>query len=303
MNSHPPLAESHDITRQREAFSALFTPSPAETLVVMACPRAQSVGRQYTLDVDAGALVLGRDVSADITVASDAVSRRHCKLSREGGAWWIEDLRSTNGTLVNDAPVTRAALRAGDQIRVGDTVFKLLGGGDLEAAMLDRMLRDVVRDPLTQAFTRGYFNDTAESVLQEVRTSQGRGTLLLVDIDHFKRINDLWGHVCGDLVLREAAARMSGELPHDAVFGRLGGEEFGALLPAFGAASARMVAEKVRRAVCATPIGVGDASITVTCSVGLAEGARTMHDLDAWVRVADDHLYEAKRGGRNRVVG
>lgn len=302
MNSHPPLADP-DITRQHRAIFASIAPPSAETLVVMLCPRAQTVGRQYALDPDASRVILGRDAAADIVVSSDSVSRRHCKLTRELQGWWIEDLQSTNGTFVNDEPVTRRLLRAGDRIRVGDTVFKLHGRGDMEAAMLDKLLRDVVRDPLTQAYTRGYFNEHAESVLQEIRTSQGRGSLLLLDIDFFKRVNDGFGHVCGDAVLREAAARIASELPDDAVFGRLGGEEFAALLPSMGAASARMIADKVRRSVSAASIRCGDATLAVTISVGVAEGTRAMHDLDAWLRAADEMLYEAKRSGRNRVVG
>lgn len=302
MNSHPPLPDP-DITRQHRALLASIAPPTGETLVVMVCPRAQTVGRQYVLDASSERMILGREASADIVVASDSVSRRHCRLSREAQGWWIEDLLSTNGTFVNDEQVTRRLLRPGDRIRVGDTVFKLHGSGDIEAALIDKMLRDVARDPLTQAFTRGYFNVHMEEVLQGVRDGQERGALLLIDLDHFKRVNDSWGHVCGDGVLREAAARMSAELPDDAVFGRLGGEEFGALLPSMGAASARMIADKLRRAVSAAPIRCGDVPIMVTISVGVAEAARSMHDVEGWLRSADDMLYEAKRGGRDRVVG
>lgn len=302
MNSHPPLADP-DITRQHRALFASIAPPSAETLVIMVCPRAQTVGRQYQLDTSAARMILGRDASADIVVSSESVSRRHCALSRDAQGWWLEDLSSTNGTFVNDEAISKKLLRAGDRIRVGDTTFKLHGSGDIEAAMLDKMLRDVVRDPLTQAFTRGYFNEHLESLLNEGRSSHGRSTLLLIDLDHFKRVNDNWGHVCGDAVLRETAARIASELPDDAVFGRLGGEEFGALLPSMGVASARMVGERLRRSVSATTIRCGDASIPVTISVGLAECARSMHDVETWLRSADDMLYEAKRTGRNRVVG
>ena len=101
MNSHPPLPDP-DITRQHRALLASIAPPAGETLVVMVCPRAQTVGRQYVLDASAERMILGREASADIVIASDSVSRRHCRLSREGQGWWIEDLLSTNGTFVND---------------------------------------------------------------------------------------------------------------------------------------------------------------------------------------------------------
>ena len=108
---------------------------------------------------------------------------------------------------------------------------------------------------------------------------------------------------CGDAVLRDTAARIAKVLPDDGVLARLGGEEFAVLLPTFGAASARLVAERLRTAVGASPVVCGDAVVDVTCSVGIAEANFATGDVEAWVRAADDLLYEAKRSGRNRVEG
>ncbi|MFO0629742.1 MAG: GGDEF domain-containing protein [Polyangiales bacterium] len=302
MQSHPPLTSMYEVTRQRSAFTGLLPEPTAEALVVMASPRPQQVGRRYDLPRGDAVLFVGRDPQTEVPVQSDAVSRRHCKLTRDAQGWTVEDLRSTNGTFVNDAPVTRAALRAGDQLRVGDTVLKLLGG-DLEGALIDRMLREALRDTLTQAYTRSHFDAEAESCLHEVRASQRRATLLVLDLDRFKQINDRWGHVTGDAVMRETAHRVTAVLPDDAVFARLGGEEFAVLLPSFGAASARLVAERVRVAVAASPISCGDAVVDVTCSMGIAEATRATGDVEAWMRAADELLYAAKRNGRNRVEG
>lgn len=302
MHSHPPLRASADVTCQRPVFAGIIPMPSSDALVIIASPRPQQMGRRFELPDRQSVLYVGRDPSADVTLASEAVSRRHCRLTRDAMGWSIEDLQSTNGTFVNDEVVSRSALRSGDQIRVGDTVFKLLGG-DAEGALLDQMLRVALRDPLTQAFTRAHFDLEAESYLNEVRAGQRRASLLVIDLDRFKLINDRWGHVCGDAVLRECALRLSRILPEDAVLARLGGEEFAVLLPSFGAASARLIAERLRGAVAGSPIACGDAVVDITCSVGLAEASRATLDVEQWVRAADDLLYDAKHNGRNRVEG
>lgn len=126
---------------------------------------------------------------------------------------------------------------------------------------------------------------------------------LMLDIDHFKSINDSRGHECGDMVIRKVAAAMLAETRRDDLVGRLGGEEFAILLPGMGRAEALTVAERIRHRVEGLGLTYGEAAVPVTVSLGLAaaddDGVR---DLDSLLRSADACLYKAKGAGRNRVV-
>ena len=302
MQSHPPLTSMYEVTRQRSAFTGLIPVPTAETLVVMASPRPPQVGRRYDLPGGDAVLFIGRDPQAEVPVQSDAVSRRHCKLTRDALGWTVEDLRSTNGTFVNDAPVTRAALRAGDKLRVGDTVLKLLGG-DLEGALIDRMLREALRDTLTQAYTRSHFDAEAENCLHEVRAAQRRGTLLVLDLDRFKQINDRWGHQVGDQALMLIAQTLRTRIRVFDSIARYGGEEFVVVMPGTNELDALSAAERLRGAVeelrfvpepgLAHPLTV---SVGIAC---LQPGSRSTPE--RLIQAADQALYAAKRAGRNRV--
>lgn len=130
--------------------------------------------------------------------------------------------------------------------------------------------------------------------------SEGPGAFLMLDIDHFKRVNDSFGHECGDLVIRAVAEAIVSELRPVDIVGRLGGEEFGILMPGAGTSEARAAAERVRSRVEGLSLSCGGRRVSVTLSLGVALGAG--RSLEALVREGDSCLYRAKSGGRNRVV-
>lgn len=160
------------------------------------------------------------------------------------------------------------------------------------------------RDGLTGIANRRYFELRLADEFSRWQRHGGELSLLLFDLDYFKRINDEFGHLVGDTVLRVMAERVSQTVREQDVFGRFGGEEFALLLPCTGFADAMLVAEKVRESICATPIDVQGARVPVTASFGAAQARRDLtSSYEALINEADAALYSAKRQGRNRSVG
>ncbi|WP_432736382.1 diguanylate cyclase [Maridesulfovibrio sp. FT414] len=164
---------------------------------------------------------------------------------------------------------------------------------------LARMARE---DELTKVFNRRYFMEIATR--EVIRGSRFREpqALMMIDIDHFKRINDTYGHDIGDLVLRAMADECSKSLRKVDVFGRLGGEEFGALLLGTDSEVARMLAERMRMQIESLVVKTPKDSIKLTVSIGVAAFTETNMPLEALIKKADESLYEAKDTGRNKVV-
>ncbi len=167
------------------------------------------------------------------------------------------------------------------------------------ASELERVART---DTLTGVANRGAVTDQFEQLLAETQSTQRPLAVLLIDIDHFKRINDHHGHLAGDAVLREAALRMRDALPAEARFGRWGGEEFIAVLPDIAPERAGLIAERVRHVVAAQPFRVDGAELAVSISIGVASAPRPeRRGIDRLIATADAALYRAKHAGRNRV--
>ncbi|WP_250474353.1 diguanylate cyclase [Caballeronia sp. GAFFF1] len=160
------------------------------------------------------------------------------------------------------------------------------------------------RDGLTGIANRRYFELRIRDEFSRWQRYGGDLSMLLFDLDHFKRINDEFGHLVGDTVLRVMAERVAETVRVQDVFGRFGGEEFALLLPCTNFDDAMIVAEKVRHAICETPIDVQGARVPVTASVGVACARREVtSSYEALINEADAALYVAKREGRNRSVG
>jgi diguanylate cyclase (GGDEF)-like protein len=175
--------------------------------------------------------------------------------------------------------------------------------GDL-AAIVEaglQLRRTAQIDPLTGALTRRGFKFAANQYLQERRTAQFPISVMMLDIDHFKRINDTYGHACGDAVLSTVARLCLGSLREADLFARMGGEEFAILLPATDAAGASIVAEKLRQTIEAESISLEGKSVSVTASFGVTTTTTPGASIEVLLDRADKALYLAKRGGRNRV--
>ncbi len=249
-------------------------------------------------------LLIGRSRDCGISLLQDNVSRRHCKLITYQMVSRVYDLGSTNGTFVNEMRVNEHSLVHGDRIRVGSTVFKFLRGGSIERTFSDEIHRMTRTDPLTEvANRRCFFEALAREVLRARR--YGRPvSLVIFDVDHFKNINDRYGHPVGDLVLRKLAQAVQANLRGDDLFCRYGGEEFAVIIPEIGHAAAAGVAEKIRQLVADLEfVGLdGDMRLHVSLGVATVGGNDTAEDPETLLALADSRLYDAKRGGRNCVV-
>ncbi|MCA9539900.1 MAG: GGDEF domain-containing protein [Myxococcales bacterium] len=271
---------------------------PHEILVTIYGNR---IGYKVDLDPTNSQTIIGRDLDVDIPIDDESVSRRHCRLMPVDGAWFIEDLRSTNGTYVAGVPVTRAPLRDGDLIKIGSTIFKFLSTSNVEAAYYEEIYRMAIFDGLTQIHNRRYFEEFVEREISRCRRHSRDLSLLLFDIDHFKQINDRYGHLSGDYVLRTLAGRVSRRVRREELFARYAGDEFVLVLPETGADDAIKFADVVRRIVDETDFRFDGRKLPVTISVGVGAFTRDMVSPAQLVAAADAALYRAKERGRNQV--
>ncbi len=294
--------------KTRVTQAAAITPKAegADCIVAIYSPRGESGGGPALgarIALDGAQLMIGRGPENDIVLEGDSVSRRHARIEQRAGAWWITDVGSTNGTYVNHEAVRQHPLANGDLVKVGDTIFKYLTGSDVESKYHEEIYRMTIVDGLTQMYNKRYLSEVLErEVGRAVRYGRPLSAIML-DIDHFKEINDTFGHLAGDTVLKELAALVHARVRREEIVARYGGEEFAILLPETELPGAVDLAEQIRAKIAAHPFEFEGARIHVTVSGGVSmlDGA-AKEDGVAFLKRADDNLYKAKRGGRNRVV-
>jgi diguanylate cyclase (GGDEF)-like protein len=185
-------------------------------------------------------------------------------------------------------------------VKVGPTILKYLSGEDAEAKYHEEIYRMTIVDGLTQIHNKRYLFESLEREIIRSRRHDRPLSLLMFDIDFFKRINDHYGHLAGDYVLRELAETVQSRIRRDEVFARYGGEEFVIVLPETEMEGAASLAETLREKVKEHSFVFQGEKIPVTISIGcaLVKDNDTANEL---IQRADEKLYEAKRGGRNRV--
>lgn len=268
------------------------------------------LGKKYSLAQHS--TLLGRSSKVDIQIDEDSISRNHAVIENNGDDIIVRDLNSTNGTYVNDSPIHQHRLRDGDQVKIGRTIFKFLSGSNIEAAYHDEIYRLTTMDGLTGTYNKRHFLREMEREISRSARYTRELCLVMCDIDHFKSINDTYGHLAGDYVLRQVALRVMGHIRRDDIFARYGGEEFALLLPEVDKNQAMMTAEKLRRVIAKDPFFFDNVSIPITISMGVAQldeyqdtSGLPDEQLNGFgfIKLADDRLYQAKNSGRNCVVG
>lgn len=264
-------------------------------------PSGPLMGKRYALGNSQW--VIGRGDDCGIRTQEHSVSRRHAQVDPTFSGYMVSDLGSTNGTFVNNVLTQgRYLLSDGDYLRVGNCIYRFLTGGNIESEYHEEIYRLTIMDGLTQIHNQRYLLDFLERELARSIRHFRPLSLLMIDLDRFKLVNDEHGHLAGDFLLRELAERIRHSVRREDLFARYGGEEFALVLVETRMDTALEVAEKIRATVCDTPFSFDKKAIRASVSIGLAttQGEQAMTPTEL-IRVADGHLYAAKRNGRNRV--
>lgn len=264
-------------------------------------PTGPGMGTRYTLgDVP---LVIGRGNDCEIRINDHSVSRRHARIQPGTDGYYAVDLQSTNGTFVNDVPASMYKLKDGDYLRVGNCIYRFLTGGNVETEYHEEIYRLTIIDALTEIHNKRYFLEFLDRELARSARYGRPLSLLMIDIDRFKDLNEDLGHLGGDFTLRELAARIKANIRREELFARYGGEEFAVVLPETNSEGGVILSERLVKLVGEQPFKYENRTFTVTISIGVAttqgEADITPSDL---IRRADEKLYQAKNEGRNRVA-
>ncbi|MDF3067893.1 MAG: domain/GGDEF domain protein [Polyangiaceae bacterium] len=246
---------------------------------------------------------VGRSQDSEMWLSDDGVSRRHATLVREGDHYMVEDEGSANGTFVGGVKITRHELKDGDVIQFGPTaVFRYSLSDESQEALLRQLYDASVTDALTGAHNREHFDTQLRAEMSYARRHNTDISLVIFDADHFKKVNDTYGHQVGDAVLVEIAKVVRATVRSEDVFARYGGEEFALVLRGIDIEGAGAVADRLRERIAALEIPTEHGPIRVTVSAGCASlttsGEKTPEGL---ISAADKRLYGAKHAGRNRV--
>lgn len=271
----------------------------------------------FTTGSSAGAVVrvypgtsvsFGRSERSSVRIDDNTISRLHARLRWIGSTFSLVDCSSTNGTFVNGARLTGTMrLYNGDSVRLGTRHgFRLLVGDESELMALTAAYESATRDALTGLLNRKMFDRSLDGELAFAFRHGTRLAVLMLDVDHFKNINDSFGHATGDDVLRTIGIRLRESLRAEDIVARLGGEEFAIVVRDLDKDGAQALAERVRDTVSDARVLPKDTalSVGVTVSIGVAtleECGCTATAADL-LRLADSRMYKAKRS-RNAVVG
>ena len=260
------------------------------------------------IDIQATTMSIGRDPDCDLVLRDDSISRRHVDVQRvDSERILVKDLGSTNGIFVDGDKVTSAILKDGDKILLGRrTVLKYVLQDELEESYQRKMYESSTFDGLTGVFNRKYCDQKVRSDLSFARRHQIPFSLLMMDIDRFKSINDTYGHSVGDAVLVSVATTMSETIRTEDTLCRYGGEEFVVIAQGTDLTGGKALAERIRVRVEENEILMKSEriiAVKATISIGVIEippGVAAAPEVA--ISHADKNLYIAKNDGRNRVV-
>jgi diguanylate cyclase (GGDEF)-like protein len=288
-------------TRERGDRARAPLESEADVILI-AHPESQRLGSRYRLSPGT-TLEIGRSGAVGISLPEVmSISRKHARLRYLGSTVTIEDLGSTNGTYVNGQAIQgRTVLRSGDRFQTAAVHFKFLHEQDVESAYHLAIYELVARDGLTEIFNKRKLDEELQREFSRAVRHHRPLSLIIFDLDEFKAINDSYGHLCGDFILKQVASLARDLVRPEQVLARVGGDEFVIIAPETGGEGAETLAAKLRERILGYEHRYGDVRITVSCSFGVAELTPEMAVPQDLYRAADDALLLCKRSGRNRV--
>ncbi len=269
--------------------------------LVQIYPANSGLGRRHLLTYP---VVLGRDDGCAICLDEPSVSRTHARLMPRDDGYYIADLRSTNGTFVNDRSILVQKLADGDYLRVGNHIFRFLAGGNIETDYHEEIYRLKITDALTGAYNKRFFLEFVERELSRSRCHHRPLGLMLLDIDRFKVLNESHGHLAGDHVLRALASRISGEIRRHELFARCSGGGFAIVLPETTRDGGTHMAERLRKLASTEPFAYKAEQLRITISIGVSatDGSEALTSLE-FIGRAEAKLNQAKHRGRDCVAG
>jgi len=265
-------------------------------VILSGCDR----GKQFKLNQPSN--VFGRNIEANIVIGDPKISRKHGVFRVFSDGVLFEDLQSTNGTFLAGERVVKHWLSMHDRLLAGDTVMRIDYKCCNEAASVQALYQAAYTDELTGILNRGAFMLRAQEEFSFCKRNNALLSIVMCDVDHFKRKNDNYGHPAGDYILKELSAILAAQMRREDLLARYGGEEFIMLLREMPEVAAERWADRVRQSVMQHPFVYQGQAIPTTISIGLYTlRVTTIDALPTIIRVADNALYRAKQNGRNRL--
>jgi diguanylate cyclase (GGDEF)-like protein len=312
--------EPTDVRRQTPPLDATMPPSSSmqmalpgtEDAIMSATPVCDRGTLTMVSGAEAGAVyrlgestVLGRSQDCEIRISDVGVSRRHALIVQQSGTdYVVQDLGSRNGTTVRGRTITKCRLVDGDRIGIGPIFFRFALTDEVEELAMKRRYESSIIDGLTGALNRKHFDDRLIGELAYAKRHKAEVSLLILDVDHFKGVNDRFGHQAGDAILRQLASTIRVALRLEDVFARYGGEEFAIIGRGIDRTGALAFGERVRSLVETAAFQYESTAIPITVSIGVASLADCRDaSVDQLITLADSRLYVAKASGRNCCRG
>jgi len=242
----------------------------------------------------------GRDKNkADVYIPDNSLSRAHIQIIISGKSVQVQDLNSTNGSFLNNQkmdPEKSYKLKNSDILRLGEIVFKFVASGNIEARSIFHVQDQMYTDSLCQIHNRKYMEDKGQEMIRQKK----HVSFISFDLDHFKKINDQYGHIGGDFILTCVASLVRNAIRKSDIFCRMGGEEFSLMIEC-DKETAFQLAEEIRSKIAGEIFEFEDQSIRVSVSLGVAEIRKTDKSWKDLYKRADKAMYQSKKKGRNRI--
>jgi diguanylate cyclase (GGDEF)-like protein len=257
------------------------------------------------LHLQEGVTTVGRAPDADIVINDQRISRHHVQVAVSGEDVTLEDMGSTNGTFVNGQRVKKQDLRDGDKIQISSaTVFKFALQDKTENIFHKELYKMAIIDPVTNVYNKRFFIERLNEEFSHAKRSKAGLSLLMIDIDFFKKVNDTHGHLAGDMLLHQLAKTVRAMIRNEDIMARYGGEEFTAILRTTKKDGAHLLAERIRQKVASMPLEFEKQKIPITISIGVAslDEGRDHNTPDDLIKDADEKLYQSKQNGRNKTT-
>lgn len=262
-------------------------------------------GQKFIIDKEKSVILIGRSRECDFLIHDGKISRKHIQIKREGDStslsYVLSDLSSTNGTYVNGNKVEEKKLESGDKILIGQTLISFVIKDSMDIEFDEKVMNLAIRDTLTGLYNRLSFNQTLNNEFTRALRYNKKLSLLFIDIDYFKQVNDTFGHSVGDAVLRRIGYVILDSIRMQDIPVRYGGEEFIVLVPEIDMEGAIIAANRIREKIETESFITEIGKFSVTVSIGISSFNMNMSKKEELINIADSNLYKAKSNGRNRV--